>query len=95
MTREDYIWVAIRVLGLYVLILAFLAAVNGLAATPVILYQSVTGQFEIDGLTPIATSLASLTFSIVKAVILFYVGDYLIRDGKWVFEKISWWTDAA
>ena len=95
MSREDYIWIAIRVFGLYVWVLAFLAFVNGLAAAPVLVWQMMSGDAPIEGLTPISAGAASLTFGCIKAVLLFLVGHYLLKDGKWVFDKVNWWTKDA
>ena len=95
MNREDYIWTAIRAFGLYVWVLAFLAFINGLAATPVLIWQSLSADPPIENFGPISTGAASLVFSWVKATLLFLLGDYLLKNGKWLFDKVSWWTNDA
>lgn len=88
MTRNDYLEVAIRVLGLYAWLQAAFSAVNAVAWLPSIAYAAVASPESHPGVTPLSQMLASLAFNAVKCALLFFLGRYLISDGRWVLRQV-------
>ena len=99
MRREDYIWVAIRVFGIYLLIL-------GVTAIPPLVSSAFGAWMFRDWISlvaegsrpePIAdlksqifaTQVTALILSAVKTVLFFSAGWYLLRRGGLVFSLVS------
>ena len=91
MTKRDWIWVAIRVVGLYLLVQAIMAI-------PLLLSAAV-GAYTIWDLpagtdgdhtrrTLMATMGAQLMSSFSRLVICGILGINLVRGGAWLFEMI-------
>ena len=95
MTRDDYLEVAIRVLGLYAWLQAAFAAVSAVAATPVLAYTLAASPGPHPQLTPLSGVLGGLAFSLVKCASLFLLGRYLISDGRWVLQKVRSFSGAG
>jgi len=99
MKREDYIWIAIRVFGIYLLVLAVVALPSVLSSA----YSTwvMWGAFDVEVVTPdsaVLTKLASKLsgaalvklISATGEVVLFSLaGWYLVRRGTLVFNLIN------
>ena len=72
MTRDDYLDVAMRVLGLYAWVQAALAAVQGLASVPRIFVSLSAPSDPHPESMPLSGILGGLAFSAIKAFLLNY-----------------------
>jgi formate hydrogenlyase subunit 3/multisubunit Na+/H+ antiporter MnhD subunit len=88
MTKRDYIWVAIKVFGLYLLVEA-IAALPLLLSSAIFIYQDV-GTFSA---TDISRTLHSAQWnqffnSLFRVIICGAFGIYFIKSGAWLLKII-------
>jgi hypothetical protein len=90
MERQDYIWVGIRLFGVFLLVEAVLA-IPGLLAASVLVYRRlvVTETFPFPSNEFFTVTLGQLVQSLSAVAIYGLVGLYLIRGGRRVFRWIS------
>jgi hypothetical protein len=88
MTRDDYLEIAVRVLGPYAWLQAGFAAVNGVATLPLVVGGIAWPSGPHPQLTPLSGLLGGILCSTVKCVLLFLIGRYLIADGRRVLRQI-------
>lgn len=90
MSKRDWIWVAIRIFGLYLLI-------HAVTALPSIISQALLVRFSLtfpasDMKDPLSgiydrlgrTAISSLAGAIAQFVLYTVIGLYLVRGGKWL-----------
>ena len=94
MSKRDYVWVAIRVFGLYLLVHAMIAVPSILSAS--VLLHSVWTSPSMDVNDPfrgvheslIKTSMSQLASSVGQLVLFTVIGLYLVRGGGWLFRIV-------
>jgi len=92
MKKQDWIWVAIRIFGIYLLVLAIVALPKVLGSS-MILWMWSRGIFEIEMLNGaqsliINTALKDLEVSVLTVFLFTGIGIYMIRGGGWLFRMI-------
>lgn len=99
MTREDWIWVAIRIFGIYLIVLA-VKTVPGIIGSG---YSTVSlrgltlarpGEGGENALANLAQKLTvghftALLTGCVQLIVYFIAGWYLVSNGRWVFRLVS------
>lgn len=88
LTEADYIWVAIRVLGLYLLLQAVFSAVR-LAAS--VLALAVTAPLGDTASFLIPSQVSGAAGALIAVVAYVLLGRYLVQDGRRVFEWVASW----
>ena len=104
MDKKDWIWVAIRIFGIYLLVLAITGLpglVSSAYSTYVFrdmakMYDSMTQDDNSDAMNALnnmfgkmyATSVSSFAGSVVRVVLFSIIGIYLLRSGKLIFKLI-------
>ena len=91
MSKEDWIWVAIRIFGIYLIVLA-ITSVPALVMNAYIVSQNAALQVDtVDKMhdTIFQAAAASLTNNIVRVVLFSLIGFYFLRSGKLIFKLIS------
>lgn len=88
--HADYIWIAIRVFGLYLLLRALSSAVSFLALlalSAVLLAESLwlSEGAARTGWGFMGTYAGQAAAEVLQALVYFFVGRYLVRDGRRVF----------
>ena len=94
MNKQDWIWVAIRIFGIYLLVLAVIALPKVLGASMILWTTSgPRGIFEIEMLSDaqrliLDAALKDLCVSLLTVVLFTGIGIYMIRGGGWLFRII-------
>ncbi|MEK6233403.1 MAG: hypothetical protein N2C14_01695 [Planctomycetales bacterium] len=94
MKKQDWIWVAIRIFGIYLLVLAVISLPKALSASMHLwIISSASGPFEIELLHEATrllflTAMQNLTVSLLTVVVFTGIGIYLIRGGGWLFRIV-------
>ena len=99
MNKEDYIWAAIKIFGIFLIIMS-------ITALPEIISSSIQGYFfltaekitesEADSfkiLMAASGALSSLVGSLARTIIFSIVGIYLIKSGKLIFKMVHYFPD--
>ena len=93
MTRQDWIWVAIRIFGIYLLILAItgIPASVSTGCSSYMLWRA-SGGGDIAGIwsTLWATRIPLLLGSVAGVVLYSVVGVYFLKSGRLVFRLVNW-----
>lgn len=88
--HADYIWIAIRVFGLYLLLRALSSAVSFLTLLVLLAVLLAETLFLSDGAARtgwgfMGTYAEQAFAEVFEALVYFFVGRYLVRDGRRVF----------
>lgn len=89
MKREDILWIALRLMGLYLLLLVVESVASGVGSLVSLLVTAALPDFA--GETGVAFEMQSsfLLAALVRTVIFVMLGLYLIRDGKKIFDWLN------
>jgi hypothetical protein len=91
MTKHDWIWIAIRIFGIYLLVEAVLAIPN-LISSAIFFCQAFnfphSGSADLDKLqqTLHFNSANLFVSSLAKLIVCSAVGIYLVKGGSWLFK---------
>ena len=94
MNKRDWIWVAIRIFGIYLLVLAVVALPKILGASMILWTMSrPLGIFNLEMLGEaqeliFSNALKDLCVSLFTVVLFTAIGSYMIRGGGWLFRLI-------
>jgi hypothetical protein len=101
MTRDDWIWVAVRIFGVYLVVMAVMTVpkvINGALSTwtwsgKVTFHEADTSDMSDMRLsqyykTARAAAVTSLVVSSVRLVVFAIVGLYFLRNGRFVFRLV-------
>jgi hypothetical protein len=90
MEKNDCIWVAIRIVGLFLIVNALFSIPNVIHSLYLISYLGT--DFERMGLGSVFSvklTIGELASAVIKLLLYGGVGWYLARRGKWVFQLIQ------
>ena len=94
MKKRDWIWVAIRIFGIYLLVLAVIALPKIVGASMVLwMATGRYGFFDLESMSDARkllfdTGLKDLCVSLTTFVLFTAIGIYMVRGGGWLFRLI-------
>lgn len=85
MTKHDWIWVAIRVFGIYLLVLAVIAVPSVVSSTFALCELKTSPELDTLSASLFSTIRSQLVNALARLFICGAAGIYLVKGGSWLF----------